>query len=204
MLSNHRRAARVLVALVAGVAVVGAAARATHALARRATPGYAFVRIDHPRAASVTGLTTIVSSGDVAGFYTDAVGRSHGFVRDAASGPFPDVDVPGARDTYVLGLNAHGAVSGTFVDPAGAQHGFVRDDAGLRTIDVPGAVSTSPATSEFGTGLGTAVGTIRDDGAVVGAWGTAAGASHGFLLEPGRARGDLAPPGALTAMGPPF
>lgn len=184
--------------------VFGAAAPASHALALRATPGYTFVRIDHPRAASVTGLTTIADNGDVAGFYTDAAGVSHGFVRSAATGAFADVDVPGAAQTYVLGLNAHGAVSGTFVDPAGAQHGFVRDGGGFRTIDVPGAVSTSPATSEFGTGLGTAVGTIRDDGTVAGAWGTAAGASHGFLMRPGHPRADLDAPGASGAMDPIF
>lgn len=198
----RRRAA--LRALLISAAILGAAAPASHALALRATPGYTFVRIDHPRAASVTGPTTIAENGDVAGFYTDAAGRSHGFVRSGATGSYADVDVPGARDTYVLGLNAHGAVSGTFVDPAGAQHGYVRDAGGFHTIDVPGAVSTSPATSEFGTGLGTAVGTIRDDGAVTGAWGTAAGASHGFLQRPGRPRVDLDAPGASTAMDPLF
>jgi hypothetical protein len=195
---------RALATLLTSAAALAICAPASHALALRATPGYTFVRIDHPRAGSVTGPTTIAENGDVAGFYTDAAGRSHGFVRDATTGAFADVDMPGAVDTYVLGLNAHGAVSGTFIDGAGAQHGFVRDAGGFRTIDVPGAVSTSPATSEFGTGLGTAVGTIRDDGAVVGAWGTAAGASHGFLLRPGHPRIDLDAPGASTAMDPIF
>jgi hypothetical protein len=201
MLSTHRR---VLLALLAGACVPCATAPASHALALRATPGYTFTRIDHPRAASATGPTTIAENGDVAGLYTDAAGRTHGFVRDATTGAFRDIDVPGARDTYVLGLNEHGAVSGTFVDLAGAQHGFVRDARGLRTIDVPGAVSTTPATSEFGTGLGTAVGTIRDDGTLTGGWGDAAGASHGFLLRPGRSRVDLDAPGASKALDPIF
>ena len=195
---------RALAAFVACALLPAVFAPSSQALALRATPGYHFLRVDHPRAASVTGLTTIAENGDSAGLYTDAAGRSHGFIRDATTGAFTDVDVPGARDTYVLGLNAHGAVSGTFIDPAGAQHGFVRDGGGFRTIDVPGAVSTSPATSEFGTGLGTAVGTIRDDGTVVGAWGTAAGASHGFVLRSGQPRVDLDAPGASTAMDPVF
>lgn len=204
MPTTDHRAARALVATLACVGALGAAAPASHALALRATRGYAFERIDHPRAASVTGLTTIAENGDSAGFYTDAAGRSHGFVRDGATGAFTDVDVPGARDTYALGLNAASAVSGTFIDPAGAQHGFVRDAGGFHAIDVPEAVSTSPASSEFGTGLGTAVGTIRADGAVTGAWGDAAGASHGFVLRPGRPRLDLNAPGASTAMDPIF
>jgi hypothetical protein len=195
---------RVLVAVLASATLIAFQAPPSHALALRATPGYHFLRIDHPRAGSTTGLTTIAENGDSAGFYTDAADRAHGFVRDAVTGAFADVDVPGAVDTWVLGLNAHGDVSGTFKDAAGAQHGFVRDASGLHTIDVPGAVSTTPATSEFGTGLGTAVGTIRDDGAVTGAWGTASGASHGFLLQPGHARVDLDAPGASTAMDPIF
>jgi hypothetical protein len=202
MTSIRWRAA--LLALLTCACVLGVAAPASQALALRATPGYTFIRIDHPRAASVTGPTTIAENGDIGGFYTDAAGRSHGFVRSGATGAYTDIDVPGARDTYALGLNARGDVSGTYIDVAGAQHGFVRDAGGFRTIDVPGAVSTSPATSEFGTGLGTAVGTIRDDGTVVGAWGTAAGASHGFVLRPGQPRVDLDAPGASTAMDPIF
>jgi hypothetical protein len=172
--------------------------------ALRATPGYKYERIDHPSAGMGTTLTSIAENGDVSGAYADAAGRFHGFVHSGATGTFSDIDVPGARDTYVLGLNAGGAISGTFVDAGGAQHGFVRDAAGLRTIDIPGAVSTTPATSEFGTGLGTAVGTIRDDGAIVGAWGDGAGAEHGFLIAPGRPRVDLDAPGASNAMDPLF
>jgi hypothetical protein len=206
MTSTRRRAvcSRALVAVLASAILTATRASASHALALRATPGYRFLQFDHPQAGSTTGPTTIAENGDVAGFYTDAADRDHGFVRDAATGAFTDVDAPGATDTWVLGLNAHGDVSGTFKDATGAQHGFLRDARGFHTIDVPGAVSTSPATSEFGTGLGTAVGTIGDDGAVTGAWGTAAGASHGFVLRSGHHRADLDAPGASTAMDPIF
>ena len=204
MSCTSRRAARSLAALLTCASALAVCAPASHAFALRATPGYTFLRIDHPNAASVTGLTTIAENGDAAGVYTDAAGRSHGFVRAAATGAFTDVDVPGARDTYALGLNAHGTISGTFIDQAGAQHGFFRDAGGFHALDVPEAVSTSPATSEFGTGLGTAVGAIRDDGSVTGAWGNAAGASHGFLLKPNHPRIDLDAPGASTAMDPIF
>ena len=112
--------------------------------------------------------------------------------------------MPGARDSYALGINAAGAISGTYVDGADAQHGIVRDAGGPRTIDIPDAVSTSPATSEFGTGLGTAVGAIRDDGAVAGAWGTRARASHGLVLATDGTRVDLDAPGASTAADPLF
>ena len=204
MLSNHRRGARALAALSTSVAVLGAAAPASHALALRATPGYTFVRIDHPRAASVTGPTTIAENGDIAGFYTDAAGRSHGFVRDAATGAFTDVDVPGARDTYALGLNAHGDVSGTFMDQAGAQHGFVRDGAASTrsTCPAPSArrrrrrssapASAPPSARSATTAPSSAGGAPR------------AGASHGFVQRPGQPRVDLDAPGASTAMDPIF
>jgi hypothetical protein len=157
-----------------------------------------------PKPTARPAPTTIAENGDVAGLYTDAAGRTHGFVRDAKTGAYTTIDVPGAVDTYVLGLNERGDLSGTFIDTAGVQHGFVRDRDGFRTIDVPEAVSTSPASSEFGTGLGTAVGTIRNDGAVTGGWGDAAGASHGFFLKPGHPRVDIDVPGASTAMDPIF
>ncbi len=96
------------------------------------------------------------------------------------------------------------ARSGTFVDADGKQHGFVRGAAGLRTIEHPGGGEHLAGDLGVRTGLGTAVGTIRDDGASVGAWGDAAGAEHGFLRAPGRRRLDRDAPGASTAMDPLF
>ena len=201
----RRMLAKTLAAAVGSTAALAVCAPASWALpALRATPGYTYQTIDHPAAATATLLTSIAENGDVTGAFADSGGRYHGFIRSATNGAFSDVNVPGARDTYVLGLNAAGAISGTYIDAAGAQHGFVRDGAGLRTIDIPGAVSTSPATSEFGTGLGTAVGTIADNGTVAGAWGDAAGAEHGFLLPASGPRIDLNAPGASAAMDPLF
>jgi hypothetical protein len=204
MVRHGPSARRALVLLLASMSVLAFCAPASWALpALRATPGYRFETIDHPRAPQTTYLTSIAENGDSVGAYADAAGTYHGFVRTAA-GAFTDFDVPGARNTYVLGINAAGAISGTYVDAGGAQHGFVRDAGGLRTIDIPGAVSTSPATSEFGSGLGTAVGAIRDDGAVAGGWGDAGGASHGFELLPNQPHVTLDAPGASTAMDPIF
>jgi hypothetical protein len=101
------------------------------------------------------------------------------------------VDVEGVRyrdETICIDVFTSLPLDERAVDAGGAQHGFVRDAAGLRTIDILGAVSTTPATSEFGTGRGTAVGTIRDDGAIVGAWGDGAVPSTASLSrQAGRA-----------------
>lgn len=188
--------------LAIGAALVAAPA-AVALPALRATPGYSFALVDAPWAATQTYFTTIRDDGDAVGAYDDAAGHFHGLIRDGATGAMRTYDVPGAVSTYVLGINAAGALSGTYVDAAGHQHGFVRRRGGVRTIDVPGAVPTQ-ATSEFGAGLGTAVAAIADNGTVVGGWGDAAGASHGFMLTRSGRRTDLDAPGALQTADPLF
>ncbi len=174
--------------------------------ARAARHARLHVRADRPSAGrvSVTGPTTIAENGDIAGFYTDAAGRSHGFVRDATTGAFTDVDVPGARDTYVLGLNAHGARLGDLHRRGGraarlrARRGRLSDDrrAGRRQ-HVAGDVGVRHRPGHRGRHDPRR----RHGGRRVG---DAAGASHGFLLRPGQPRVDLDAPGASTAMDPIF
>jgi probable HAF family extracellular repeat protein len=80
-------------------------------------------------------------SGDmVAGQYTDAAKKVHGFVLrlddsiatfgltpQSLTGPFEfiSIDYPGATSTIALGLNSRGDVIGSYRDSAGTLHGFL-------------------------------------------------------------------------------
>jgi hypothetical protein len=76
----------------------------------------------------------INNAGAVAGWYNDAVGVRHGFLRDAA-GAVIVIDAPGAgtqlrSGTMVDSVNDAGDVSGRYFDNNGKAHGFVRNSSG--------------------------------------------------------------------------
>ena len=79
------------------------------------------------------------------------------------------LDVPGAYDTFVAGINAAGAVAGYYQDQTG-QHGFVYNGGTYTALDpVPGAFATQ-ATA------------INGSGEVAGFYGDSSG-FHGFLYD---------------------
>lgn len=164
----------------------------------RPTPGYRFVTVDHPGGDRNTVLTSFGTGGNLVGEYTGRDGVGHSFIRHRIDGPFEEITVPGAKSTFALEENARGVVSGTFVDQAGRQHGFVRDRGDFRTIDIPGA-GFSTATGEFGSGLGTGVSTVTDDGTILGFWGEDSGVMHGFALAPDGRRTDYDHPDAARS-----
>jgi hypothetical protein len=68
-----------------------------------------------------------------------------GFVR-AVDGTFTAFSVPGAIQTYALGINDEGTVAGAYTDSLVRDHGFVRAaDGTVTTFDVPAAYSTAAA-----------------------------------------------------------
>jgi predicted membrane protein len=93
-----------------------------------------------------TGTTPISVnlSGTITGYYTDAQGTAHGFVRSAA-GAITTFDAPGAGvgtnyGTFPVSINDSGEIAGICM---GACYGFVRDVSGVLTeFDVAGAVQT--------------------------------------------------------------
>lgn len=80
-----------------------------------------FTQIDFPLATSTTALG-INDTGEIAGFYRDTTGRSHGFIY--AGGAFSTVDVAGARATFLTRIKNGGAVTGICYDSLHEVHGI--------------------------------------------------------------------------------
>ena len=83
--------------------------------------GGVFTPINFPLATS-TGAVGINDTGDIAGFYTDTAGKSHGFVY--ADNNFSTVDVAGASATELTRIKNWGQVTGVYVDALTAEHGL--------------------------------------------------------------------------------
>jgi uncharacterized protein (TIGR03437 family) len=138
---------------------------------------YSFTRFDVPGAAH-TRAEAINNRGQILGWYLDAAGASHCFLRDAAS-TFTTFDPPGAGATC-RGLNNLGQVVGTLNDSRGF-HGYIRDAAGQFTLfDIPMR------------GPGAAVAAINDRGEIVGTFAAPPYGGPGFLRTPDGAFTDLA------------
>ena len=103
---------------------------------------------DAPGAGTASGQGTFANDinpeGAITGYYLDASGVFHGFLR-AKHGTFTTFDAPGAGTgfgygTIGFGVNPAGAVTGYDVDVRGVFHGFLRASEGtITTFDAPGA-----------------------------------------------------------------
>ena len=118
----------------------------------------------------------ISNAGDVSGFYTDANGVTHGFLR-LRSGRFTTLSVPGASATQALGVNDRDEVVGVYTVGSGAaatMHGFTwQPGRGFQTVDDPHGAGT------------TTVNGVNDHGQLVGFYTEArAGNTDGFLASP--------------------
>jgi len=71
-----------------------------------------------------TVATAINPAGAITGFYDDANGTIHGFLRDRA-GTFTTFDPPGSVDTDPDAINPAGVITGFYV-ANGTLHGFLR------------------------------------------------------------------------------
>ena len=68
-----------------------------------------FTPINFPLATSTTAFG-INDTGEIAGFYTDAAGNTHGFI--FTGGAFSTVDVAGARSTLLTRIKNDGSITG--------------------------------------------------------------------------------------------
>jgi probable HAF family extracellular repeat protein len=103
---------------------------------------------------------------------------------------FTTIDVPGARDTKLWGINSNGDVVGSYTDDVSPFHGFLQtSDGSIQTIDVP-----------FPEAIWTAARAINDNGDIVGLYGLADGNQRGWLLHDG-AFTVIAVPGATSTFG---
>jgi probable HAF family extracellular repeat protein len=163
---------------------------------------YNIVKLDYPYA-PVSFPLGINSSRDIVGVRVDANGTNHGYLYK--DGKFTDIDYPGALQspgggTFTGGINDRGDIAGTFTDAQGFQHGFVRTTSGdcasgedskkckvtYTQIDMPGAVQTTGIVYELGTGLGTAVAGINNQGDVAGMFATPGLWSDAFSMSHGK------------------
>lgn len=85
-----------------------------------------FSTIDFPGAV-LSNAQGINAGGEIVGFYTDILGKTHGFVM--SGGSYRSVDYPGAKSTQLRGISPSGDVVGAYQrqDESGAVpiHGFL-------------------------------------------------------------------------------
>ena len=137
--------------------------------------------LDFPNATE-TDCNDVNINGVIVGFYIDSSGVDHGFTRIDAV--LSSVDVPGAQETLLYGVNLSHAV-GWYVDSTGITHGFSIDTKNnVTTIDPPGATLTNAWS-------------INASEEIVGAYTDSSGVYHGFLLSNGKYTSYDAPNGAI-------
>lgn len=98
--------------------------------------------------------TGINDAGAITGYYVDASGNDHGFLR-SPEGVFTTFDVTGGivGTTVPIALNLEGAIVGYDLDQNGVFNGWLRRPDGTFTMWVgPGGCDISPANGCYGTG----------------------------------------------------
>jgi uncharacterized membrane protein len=90
--------------------------------------------------------------GEVTGYYFDASGLQHGFVRSAA-GKFTSFDVPGSAGlSNPVAINLEGSVVGYYLDSSSQFHAFLRKSSGsFVSFDGPGGCNSGTSAGCFGT-----------------------------------------------------
>jgi probable HAF family extracellular repeat protein len=104
------------------------------------TFSYAFLNVPgaQPYSAFPFGIN---GKRQVVGYFADASYAQHGFTEEG--GAYTTVDVPGAANTLLLGINSRGAIVGTWGNAAGTYQGFLMTSAGtLVNVNYPGAEQT--------------------------------------------------------------
>jgi hypothetical protein len=147
----------------------------SHGYTYNITTGKFSKDINDPHANSTgpggTVAAAINNNGNIAGFYTDAMGVIHGFLDN--HGVFKTVDGPGASETELLGLNDLGMAVG-FDVVNGVTHGIIYNTktGKFTTLDDPNAVGS------------TVFNGINNKGDIVGFYVDAAGNTDGLLTTP--------------------
>ena len=137
--------------------------------------GGQLVTFDPPGSTS-TSPSGITPDGTIAGYYSDASGVQHGFLRSPTGG-FTTFDPPGSTFTYVGSIPTNGEIAGASCN-ATTCDGFVRArDGTFTTFDAPGASSEIlPGVFAFAPPP-----SINPVGAVAGTYIDGSGNEHGFL-----------------------
>jgi hypothetical protein len=123
----------------------------------------------------------------VTGYYSDAAGRLHGFVRDTW-GRSTSFDPAGSKSTWAQSINVEGSITGYYTDQNNVQHGFVRSPCGaLTSFDPLGSIETWALSIN-------AAGTIAGYYELLGA-----GNYHSFVRDPQGIITTFDPPGCAVS-----
>jgi len=115
-----------------------------------------------------TSPSCLNDKGQVAGYFVDATGVYHGFIKEY--GTYTVVDFPGAVDSYLDGINDGGVIQGQIFDTQFFAHGFTGTSGGVFTI------------TDYPLPDMTAIVGIDDAGDLCGAyWPTFAGSFKAFV-----------------------
>jgi probable HAF family extracellular repeat protein len=120
-------------------------------------------------AGSVNQILGINDHGTAVGFYNDAVGHSHAFMVNQATGVFTKIPNQGVT-TVATGINDAGAVVGFDTTSDGTTSSFLLSNGLVTRFQFPGGSNTQ------------ALGINKTD-QIVGSYLDGAGVMHGFVLD---------------------
>jgi len=128
------------------LAIIAIAAVMASSQAAAQARALTFTTIDFPGSV-LSNAQGINANGEIVGFYTDAAGRNHGFLR--SGGQYRSIDFPNARSTQARGVGPAGDIVGSYQrqDESGAVpvHGFLlRQSGSIHEVDYPGHQNTIP------------------------------------------------------------
>ena len=96
--------------------------KGTHAIVYLESAGLSTAPFDFP-GASVTYPQAINSGGEIGGQYTPPGGKGLPFV--SLAGSLVTVNIPGAKEASILGINGCGQVCGNYIDANQVHHGYI-------------------------------------------------------------------------------
>jgi probable HAF family extracellular repeat protein len=138
--------------------------------------GFVFATLDVP-GATLTNAQGVNQQGDVVGFFVDAAGQQHGFLR--SGGQYRTIDYPNGHAISARGINDDGDIVGSYQRPGESGgvpgHGFLLTRrGGLFAIDYPGHLNTIPQR-------------ILNDGTILGCYHDTdtMGTMHGMMFQRG-------------------
>ena len=134
---------------------------------------YLFTSLDVP-GATRTEARGINDSGQVVGFYDDASGISHGYLKDSVGYTTLDATSLGATNTFSWGINDAGQIVGSYNYPGFDNRGFLLDAGVYSTIDSPGGPMPPDGNAAFG---------INNASQIVGVYDSAATGELGYLKD---------------------
>jgi len=111
--------------------------------------GGTFTNVNNPNTATMAPtfnqLLGVNDSNIAVGFYTDAMGVTHGYTYNIASKTFStDINDPNTViSTTAAAINNAGEIAGFYTDAMGNTDGFIFNGTNFTTLDVPGAMDTS-------------------------------------------------------------